>query len=146
MIGGIIILVIERYKPRARYYAVDNIRYKTAFAIGCAQALAMVPGVSRSGATIMGSVLLGVERKAATEFSFFLAIPTMLGATLFDLYMNWQSLTFHSLEMIGIGFVCAFFAGLVVVKTLIAFISTHGFTPFAWYRIVVGLCMLYLFI
>jgi undecaprenyl-diphosphatase len=106
----------------------------------------MIPGVSRSGATIIGSLCLGVDRKTATEFSFFLAIPTMLGASLFDLYMNWDLLTFSALEMIALGFVCAFVSGLVVVRTLVSFVSNHGFAPFAWYRMALGSVMLFLFL
>ena len=92
----------------------------------------------------MGALLLKVERKAATEFSFFLAIPTMFGATVYDLYKNWSLLTFDAAELIAIGFVAAFIAALLVVKTVIAFISRHGFAPFAYYRIVLGSVMLVL--
>jgi undecaprenyl-diphosphatase len=142
IIGGIIILLIERRQFKVVAGSVDEITYKTALFIGLAQSIAIIPGVSRSGATIMGSILLGVDRKAATEFSFFLAIPTMLGATCYDIYKNHASLSFADGELIAIGFISAFIAAMLVVKALIKFISTHGFTVFAWYRIVLGAGML----
>jgi undecaprenyl-diphosphatase len=101
----------------------------------------MIPGVSRSGATIMGALLLKVNRAPATEFSFFLAIPTMLAATVYDLYKNRDFLSFDDATLIGIGFACAFVSALVVVRTLIAFVSRNGFAPFAYYRILIGLLM-----
>lgn len=140
--GGFIILLIEKKSPKADCNSIDDIKFRTAFFIGCAQVLAMIPGVSRSGATIMGSILLRVERKAATEFSFFLAIPTMLGATVYDVYKNYAILSFDNTAIIAIGFISAFLAALLVVKTVISFISTHGFVPFAYYRIAVGGVML----
>ncbi len=138
IVGGGLILLIERIKPVARTHDVDAIRPKTALLIGIAQCLAMIPGVSRSGATIMGALLLGVERKAAAEFSFFLAIPTLTAACLFDLAKHWHELSADNLTMIAIGFVAAFLSALVVVKAFIAFIARHGFAPFAYYRIIVG--------
>ncbi|MBL8831294.1 MAG: undecaprenyl-diphosphate phosphatase, partial [Rhodospirillales bacterium] len=106
--------------------------------IGCCQVVAMIPGVSRSGATIMGALLMGVDRKTATEFSFFLAIPTMLGATVYDLWKNRALLGDGDYAVIAVGFVTAFVAALFVVRTVVAFVSRHGFVPFAWYRIAVG--------
>lgn len=144
VIGGVIILVIERMHIQPRYEDVDDLTWKTAVKIGFCQALAMIPGVSRSGATIMGALLLKVERKAATEFSFFLAIPTMLGATVYDVYANASQLSLDNIGLIVIGFVSAFIAALCVVKTVVAFISTHGFTPFAYYRIALGTLMIFL--
>ncbi len=144
VIGGFLILIIEQLKPKAIYENSEAIHWKLALKIGFCQAIAMIPGTSRSGATIMGALLLKVERKAATEFSFFLAIPTMFGATVYDLYKNWSLLTFDAAELIAIGFVAAFIAALLVVKTVIAFISRHGFAPFAYYRIVLGSVMLVL--
>ena len=102
----------------------------------------MIPGVSRSGATIMGSMLLGVGRAPATEFSFFLAVPTMLAATVYDIYKNWSILSLNDFPLIATGFLFAFLSALVVVKTLIAFVSKNGFAPFAYYRIVIGTLML----
>lgn len=144
VIGGFLILIIEKYAPKPKYTEIDNISWRTAIAIGFAQALAMIPGTSRSGATIMGSLLLKVERKTATEFSFFLAIPTMLGATVYDVYKNYEYLSFDNFYIIAIGFITAFIAALFVVKTVINFIGSHGFAPFAYYRIALGSIMLYI--
>ena len=146
IVGGFIILLIESMTLTPRYKDVDTLPGLTAFKIGCCQVIAMIPGVSRSGATIMGSLLLGVDRQTATQFSFFLAIPTMLGATVYDLYKNLDYLDTNGMAMIALGFVTAFFAALMVVKALIAFISKHGFKPFAWYRIAIGALMLTLLI
>lgn len=144
VIGGVLILLIERFKPAPVHFDSEQINWKLAVKIGFCQALAMIPGTSRSGATIMGALLLRVDRKAATEFSFFLAIPTMLGATVYDLYKNWNLLTLDAASLIAIGFIAAFIAALLVVRTVIAFISKHGFVPFAWYRIALGSVMLVL--
>lgn len=140
--GGLAILAIERMVKRARIQAVEDLSPAMSLAIGFCQVLAMVPGVSRAGATIMGSMLLGVERRIAAEFSFFLAIPTMTGATVYSLYKNWATLSFDGSALIAVGFVAAFLSALVVVKTFIVFIGRHGFAPFAYYRIVFGLVML----
>jgi undecaprenyl-diphosphatase len=146
IVGGLAILVIERVRPAPVHHDVDHLPALTAFQIGCAQVLAMIPGVSRAGATIMGAMLVKVDRAAATEFSFFLAIPTMFAATLYDLYKNRALLSFDDMQVIAIGFVVAFLSALVVVRSLIGFVSRHGFGPFAWYRIVVGALMLGLLI
>jgi undecaprenyl-diphosphatase len=138
VIGGILILVIERVRPRPRVHHVDTMSPATALGIGCCQILAMIPGVSRAGATIMGAMMLRVDRPAATEFSFFLAIPTMLGATVYDLYKNRATLSFDGAILIAVGFVVAFIAALFVVRRLVEFVSRHGFGVFAWYRIVIG--------
>lgn len=142
VVGGIAILLIERSQPRPTVQQVGAITPGLALRIGLCQSLAMIPGVSRSGATIMGAMLLGVRREAATEFSFFLAVPTMLAATVYDLYKNWALLSFHDAPLIATGFVFAFVAAMIVVRTLIAFISRNGFAPFAWYRIVIGTLMM----
>lgn len=144
VIGGLIIIIIEKLVHKTKYVSIEDIKPKTALLIGFAQSLAMIPGVSRSGATIMGSIILGVERKAATEFSFFLAIPTMLGATVYDIYKNYEVLSFDNAGLILAGFISAFLAAMLVVKKLIEFISNNGFTPFAWYRIVIGIIMIVL--
>src|SRR5882672_3516411 len=138
IIGGILILVIERARPPPRIENVDDMRLRTALWIGCCQILAMIPGVSRAGSTIMGGLMLGVDRPAATQFSFFLAVPTMLGATVFDLYKNRAILSLENGTMIAIGFIVAFFCALFVVRTLVGFVSRHGFGVFAWYRIALG--------
>lgn len=143
IVGGVIILIVEKIvKPTATCNSIDDISWKKALAIGFAQSLAMIPGTSRSGATIIGSILLGVDRKSATEFSFFLAIPTMLGATVYDIYKNYEYLSTDNALTIAIGFTAAFIAAIFVVKTVVNFISTHGFTPFAYYRILLGSIML----
>lgn len=138
VLGGIAILLIERARPAPRIHSVEQLPYGRALAIGAVQCLAMVPGVSRSGATIMGALLLGVDRRTAAEFSFFLAIPTMFGATVYDLYKNRAGLDLDGGLLIALGFVAAFLAALVVVRTLIGFVARHGFAPFAWYRIALG--------
>ncbi|HEY4546918.1 MAG TPA: undecaprenyl-diphosphate phosphatase [Pedomonas sp.] len=138
VIGGILILIIERMVKKVCFHRVEDFTPGLALRIGLVQCLAMVPGVSRSGATIMGSLLMGVDRKAAAEFSFFLAVPTMLGATVYDLYKQWDVLNFDQGASIAIGFVVAFISALVVVRSLVNFVGKHGFAPFAWYRIVIG--------
>ena len=138
IVGGFLILLIERVRPRPRVNDVDRISWWTALGIGCCQILAMIPGVSRAGATIMGGLMLGVERAPATQFSFFLAIPTMFGAAVYDLYKNRAILSLEGAGLIAIGFVVAFIAALFVVRRLVDFVSRHGFGVFAWYRIVVG--------
>ncbi len=138
ILGGIAILWIEKKAPKPQIDAVEHMPLKTALCIGFFQCLAMVPGVSRSGATIMGSLLLKVERRVAAEFSFFLAIPTMAGATVYDLYKNADHLSLDDGALIGIGFVTAFFSALIVVRKFVDFIGKHGFAPFAWYRIAAG--------
>src|SRR5947209_18421532 len=138
IVGGVLILVIERVRPQPIVQDVDRISWGTALAIGCCQILAMIPGVSRAGATIMGALMLRVDRPAATQFSFFLAIPTMFGAAVYDLYKNRAILSVDNGLLIAVGFVVAFLSALFVVRRLVAFISRHGFGVFAWYRIVVG--------
>lgn len=141
VLGGFAILAIERFRPEPQVQHVNQITPGLALKIGLCQAVAMIPGISRSGATIMGALMLRVRREAATEFSFFLAIPTMLAATVYDLYKNWAHLSLDDGGLIATGFISAFLAALVVVRALIAFVSRNGFKPFAIYRIVVGLAM-----
>lgn len=138
IIGGIVLAVIERFSPPPRQF--DAMRYPllTSLGIGLFQTLAMVPGVSRSGATIVGAVLLGGDKRSAAEFSFFLAIPTMAGAFALDLYRAKDSLSLDQGGLIAIGFVVAFLSGWVVVKSMLAFVTRFGFMPFAIWRIVVG--------
>jgi undecaprenyl-diphosphatase len=144
IVGGIAILVIERLRPVPTVQRVEDFSPALAIKIGFVQCLAMIPGTSRSGATILGALLLGVERKAAAEFSFFLAIPTMLGATVYDVYKNRDTLSMDGGVMIAIGFAVAFVVALFVVRLFVNFVSKHGFTPFAWYRIALGSVMLLL--
>jgi undecaprenyl-diphosphatase len=138
ILGGIAILVIEHIVQRPRIKSVDDVDLKTALWVGVCQCLAMVPGVSRAGATIMGARVFRVDRATAAEFSFFLAMPTMLGAAVYDLYKNWSTLDWHGSGIIALGFIAAFFSALVVVGPFVRFISRHGFAAFAWYRILLG--------
>jgi undecaprenyl-diphosphatase len=144
IVGGILILVIERSRPTARVHRVEDFSPGLALKIGFVQCLAMIPGTSRSGATILGALLLGVERKTAAEFSFFLAIPTMLGATVYDVYKNRETLSADGGIAIAIGFTVAFIVALFVVRAFVEFVGKHGFAPFAWYRIALGSFMLLL--
>ena len=138
IVGGIAILLIERFAQRPRIKTLDDVDLKTALCIGLCQCLAMIPGVSRAGATIMGARVFRVDRATAAEFSFFLAMPTMLGATVYDLYKNWSSLSWEHGGVIALGFVAAFVSAMLVVGAFVRFISRYGFTVFAWYRIAVG--------
>ncbi len=142
ILGGIAILVIERTMKRADIVGVAEMPLGTAIGIGIAQCLAMVPGVSRSGATIMGALSLGVERRTAAEFSFFLAIPTMVGATTLEFLKHRQDILAgaHGVGFgaVAVGFVVSFVVAIVVVRAFVHYISRHDFAPFAWYRIVVG--------
>jgi undecaprenyl-diphosphatase len=141
LVGGILILVLERIAPRPRYTQSDNLPLWKCLQIGFCQCLALLPGVSRSGATILGAELLRVERKAAAEFTFYLAVPTMLGASVYELYKEGGALTHHDEMLIAIGFVVAFIVAYGVVKTFIAFIGRYGLGPFGWYRIVTALAL-----
>jgi undecaprenyl-diphosphatase len=142
ILGGLAIMAIERGRGPSTLHAVEEMPARTALLIGLCQTFALIPGVSRSGATIMGALLVGVDRKTATEFSFFLAIPTMFAATVYDVYANWSALSGHGLMIIAVGSVAAFLSAMVVVRSLVGFVGRHGFTPFAWYRIVLGLGLL----
>jgi undecaprenyl-diphosphatase len=122
----------------ASAHTLDQITWKQALVVGFAQCLAMVPGTSRSGATIISGMMAGIDRRAATEFSFFLAMPTMLAATVYDLYRHSSALTSLQAQGIAIGFVAAFISALVVVRAVLQFVSRHTYKPFAWYRIVLG--------
>ncbi len=138
IVGGVAILVIERMAHKARHEGVESIPGLTALLIGIGQCVAMIPGVSRSGATIMGGLLAGVERKTAAEYSFFLAVPTMTAATAYALYKGRDALAIDDITAIAIGFGVAFVVALAVVKAFVAIVGRFGFAPFAWYRIIVG--------
>jgi len=140
--GGVALLILERTLNKPVFFRVDDLPLPTAFKIGLLQCLALVPGVSRSGATIMGGLLLGLDKRTAAEFSFFLAIPTMAGAVAYDLYKNWAMLAIDDWQIIAIGFTAAFVAALAVVQFMLRLITRWGFAPFAYYRIVVGAVML----
>ena len=142
LIGGIIILLLERIAPKPRFTDGDRLPLSKAFQIGLCQCLALLPGVSRSGATILGGEMLGVDRKAGAAFTFYLAVPTMFGATVYDLYKEWHHLSGGDTTNIAIGFVVAFVVAYIVVKTFIAFIGKYGLKPFGWYRIATGLALL----
>jgi len=138
ILGGIVLLVVDRMRLTPRYRDVTELPPALALKIGFCQCLAMVPGVSRSGATIVGALLLGVEKRAAAEFSFYLAMPTMAGAFAYDLYKNWAALDAAAVSSIALGFVVAFLSALFVVRFLLDYVSRHGFALFGWWRIVVG--------
>lgn len=140
--GGFLILWIERKAYRPRINSIDQMRWPDALKVGFAQAAAMFPGTSRSGATIMGGLIFGLSRKTATEFSFFLAIPTMFAATIYDVYKNWALLHLEDLPVFAVGFVASFIAAMLTVKALLRYVSNHDFTVFAWYRIVFGIVVL----
>lgn len=144
--GGVAILIIERTVKPGEIVGVAEMPFKTVVGVGLIQCLSMVPGVSRSGATILGGLSLGVERRTAAEFSFFLAIPTMLGATTLELVKHRDTLMAGASGVgfgtVAVGFVVSFIVAIVVVKAFVAYISRHGFAPFAWYRIIAGLAAL----
>ena len=142
IVGGIAILVIERTHKNPDVSKVEDMPPRRALAVGFFQCLAMIPGMSRSAATIMGALLVGVDRPAAAEFSFLLAIPTMFGATVYDLYKNRHDLTSDGAAFIAVGFVVSFVVALVVVKWLLRYISQHNFGAVAIYRIILGIAML----
>ena len=143
VLGGVAILVIERIVKPGEIVGVAEMPVRTVVGVGLIQCLSMIPGVSRSGATILGGLSLGVERRTAAEFSFFLAIPTMLGATTLELVKHRDTLMAGASGVgfgtVAVGFVVSFVVAIVVVKAFVHYISRHGFAPFAWYRIVVGL-------
>ena len=138
VLGGIVLLLVDKMRLQPRYHDAMDIPLVQAIGIGLAQCLAMIPGVSRSGSSIVGALLLGADKRAATEFSFFLAMPTMAGAFAYDLYKNYAVLGVDDVKGIVLGFVTAFVAGVFVVRYLLDFVSRHGFAPFAWWRIMVG--------
>ncbi|MCL5669303.1 MAG: undecaprenyl-diphosphate phosphatase [Gammaproteobacteria bacterium] len=145
VLGGLVILWIERRYRTPRMESMEQMRWSDALKIGLCQAVALIPGASRAGATIMGGLFFGLSRRAATEFSFFLAIPTMFAATLYDLYKSWHELHSQDIFLIAIGFSAAFLSALLAVKALLAFISSHSFKAFAYYRIVFGALVLIYF-
>jgi len=138
VVGGIVILWIESRPRQPRVTDIDSLSWGDALKVGIAQTFAMFPGVSRSGATIMGAMMFGLSREAATRFSFFLAMPTMFAATVYDLYKNRELLTVNDLPLFATGFVAAFIAALLTVRALLAYVARHNFRPFAWYRIAFG--------
>jgi undecaprenyl-diphosphatase len=141
--GGVVILVVERWRSRrVRVESVDEMTWVDALKVGVAQAFALIPGTSRSGATIIGGMLFGLSRRAATEFSFFLAVPTLVMAGAYDLVKHRDLLSAADFPVFGVGLVAAFFSAFACVRWLIRYIATHDFTVFAWYRIVFGAIVL----
>ena len=138
IIGGIIMIIVERVDRVSNINNIDKIGYKNSFIIGLCQCLAMIPGVSRSGATIIGGMLFGLDRKTATEFSFFLAIPTITCACLYDVYKNYSQLSFSDIELILVGCFISFISAILVIKWFIKFVSRYSFIGFGFYRIILG--------
>jgi undecaprenyl-diphosphatase len=142
IVGGIAIIVIERARPEPTIRSVPEIGPLAALLVGFGQALAMIPGTSRSGATIITALLIGVERRTAAEFSFMLAIPTMFAATFYSLFKARHEIDFSAFGQIGVGFVAAFIVAFFTVRAVLAVIGRIGFTPFGWYRIGLGLVVM----
>lgn len=142
VLGGFLILYIEKRAFTPRVKSIESMHWSDAIKVGFAQALAMIPGTSRSGATIMGGLIFGLSRKTAIEFSFFLAIPTMFAATVYDLYKNWHLLRLDDFPVFAVGFIASFLAAMWAVRGFIRFIANHTFIIFAWYRIIFGLIVL----
>lgn len=138
IVGGIAILIVEKLARPKDLHGVANVGLGTSILVGLVQCIAMIPGVSRSGATILGAMSLGVDRRTAAEFSFFLALPTLVGATVLQLAKHHHEITSDMIGLIGIGFVVSFVVALAVVKAFLAIVTRHGFGPFAWYRIIAG--------
>ena len=142
VVGALVILWAERRNHRVRVEHVDDMTWKDALKVGFAQAFALIPGTSRSGATIIGGMLFGLSRQAATEFSFFLAVPTLLAAGGYDFIKHRALFSSADLGMLGVGFAAAFVAAIICVRWLIRYVATHDFKPFAWYRIAFGIVVL----
>ncbi len=138
IVGGVIMLWVDRMNLTPRYHDAEKFPLGVSLKIGFIQCLAMIPGVSRSGATIVGALLLGADKRSAAEFSFYLSMPTMAGAFAYDLFKNRDILDASAMGHIAVGFVCAFLAAVFVVRRLLDFVSRHGYAPFAWWRIIVG--------
>ncbi|RWP40550.1 MAG: undecaprenyl-diphosphate phosphatase [Mesorhizobium sp.] len=138
IIGGLVLLWVDRFKPKPLYHDVERFPLRLYLQIGLFQCLSLIPGTSRSGSTIVGALLLGVDKRAAAEFSFFLAMPTMVGAFAFDLFKNRNVLTGADLPIIAAGFIAAFVAALIVVRFLLNYVSRHGYSLFGWWRLVIG--------
>ncbi|MCR9237757.1 MAG: undecaprenyl-diphosphate phosphatase [Alphaproteobacteria bacterium] len=138
VLGGFILLWVDRRETTVRYTDVREYPPSLAFKIGLCQCIAFIPGVSRSGATIACSLLMGTDKRSAAEFSFFLAMPTMGGAFTYDLWLNRNALSSDDLTIIAVGFIVAFFSAILVVRSLLAFVTKHGFAPFAYWRITIG--------
>ena len=143
LIGGFVLLLVDRLNLKPRYFESTSFSLPMYFAIGVCQCLAMVPGVSRSGATIVGAMLFGADRRSAAEFSFWLAMPTMVGAFAYEAYKSRADLTSGNTTVIAVGFIFSFIFGWIVVKTFLRYVQRHSFALFAWWRIVVGTAGVY---
>ena len=142
IIGGVGILIVERFAKPKESGGVAALSTRQSIIVGLVQCIAMIPGVSRSGATIMGAMALGIDRRTAAEFSFFLALPTLTGATVLQMVKHRDAITANDLQLIGVGAFVSFIVALVVVKAFMAVVTKHGFAPFAWYRIIAGVAAL----
>lgn len=138
ILGGVVLLLVDRIAPPATIESAEDIPFSKALAIGFIQCMAMVPGVSRSGSTIVGALMLGVSKRAAAEFSFFLSLPTMAGAVAYDIYKTRHDLDFSAWTDISVGFVVAFVAAVLVVRGLLNYVSRNGYAAFGWWRIIIG--------
>jgi undecaprenyl-diphosphatase len=138
IVGGFALLALERFAPKPREHDAMALSWKRSIGVGLFQCISVIPGVSRSGATIAGALTLGLDKRAAAEFSFFLAIPTMVAASTYDIIKSGAAIDWSFGEIIAIGFVVSFISGWIVVKAMVDFVARHGFAPFAWWRIVVG--------
>ena len=138
IVGGVVLLAVDRAGLKARFHDAQAFPLPMYLGIGAVQVLAMVPGVSRSGSTIIGAMLFGADRRAAAEFSFWLAMPTMVGAFTLELYKSARELSADNTLMIAVGFIASFIAGWIVVKTFLSYLTRHSFALFAWWRIIVG--------
>jgi undecaprenyl-diphosphatase len=136
--GGAVLLWVDRLELKPRYSDATQFSLPMYLGIGVCQCFAMIPGVSRSGATIVSAMLLGSDKRSAAEFSFFLAIPTMAGAFTYDLYKNWALMGGSNTVMVVVGFITSFIAGWIVVRSLLGYVTRHGFALFAWWRVIVG--------
>ena len=138
IVGGAILLWVDQLDLKPRFHDATAFPLPMYLGIGIAQCIAMIPGVSRSGATIVSAMLFGSDKRSAAEFSFFLAMPTMAGAFAYDLFKNYKLMTADHLTVVAVGFVTAFVAALIVVRTLLDYVSSRGFALFAWWRVIVG--------
>jgi len=144
ILGGFVLLWVDRMNLTAKYHEATSFPLLTYFGIGCVQVLSMVPGTSRSGATIVGAMLLGADRRSAAEFSFWLAMPTMIGAFAYETFKSRHELAGGSITLIAVGFIMSFICGWIVVKTFLKFVQRHSFAVFAWWRIILGSVGLFL--
>jgi undecaprenyl-diphosphatase len=142
IVGALVIFAVEAMKHTPRIESPDDMTWQDALKVGLAQCFSLIPGTSRSGATIMGGMLFGLSRKAATEFSFFLAIPTMFAATFYDLFKHWDLLHAHDFATFAVGFITAFVSAFFAVRALLKYVAHHNFVVFAWYRIIFGVLLL----